>query len=67
MFLTELSPIIQELIRQPIAFTSGFCSGLLRLNLNEEPLAGWLSKQGYTNSGTDNNSDRQQPKSITIE
>lgn len=67
MFLSELSPMIQELIRQPIAFASGFCSGLLRLNLEEEPLSSWLSKQGYTNSDVGTNGDRQKPKSINIE
>jgi hypothetical protein len=70
MFLTELTPIIQKLIQQPVAFASGFASGILQLKLNEEPLSQWLEQQGY-NSGTTNNSatpnQQDQPQSIDIE
>lgn len=70
MFISELSPIVKELLQQPIAFTGGFFSGLLRLNPDDEPLAGWLSKQGYTSSS--NIDDRQNngsdgPHSISID
>jgi hypothetical protein len=69
MFLTELAPALQKLIQQPVAFASGFVSGVLHLNLNEEPLSQWLEKQGYDvvnqNSATTNNSDR--PQSIKID
>ncbi len=64
MFLSELSPVFQEFFRQPIAFSGGFCSGILKLKLNEEPLAGWLAKQGYTQ---DNNNDDNRPKTISID
>ncbi|AFZ36541.1 hypothetical protein Sta7437_3023 [Stanieria cyanosphaera PCC 7437] len=70
MFLSELSPVIQELLKQPLAFTSGFCSGLLRLDLNDEPLASWLNKQGFSNFDSNNSnhkSNQDQPQSITIE
>jgi hypothetical protein len=69
MFLSELSPIFQELIQQPIAFAGGFFSGVLRLNVSDEPLSSWLAKQGYIHTDTDDNekngSDR--PQSISIE
>ena len=69
MFLTELSPAFQKLIQQPVAFASGFISGVFRLNLNEEPLSQWLEKQGYNPAGTNatvvRNSDR--PQSIDID
>ncbi|MEM6614724.1 MAG: hypothetical protein AAF652_21280 [Cyanobacteria bacterium P01_C01_bin.72] len=69
MFLTELAPAFQKLLQQPVAFASGFISGVLHLNLNEEPLSEWLEKQGYSSTGTDaatpNNSDR--PQSINID
>jgi hypothetical protein len=70
MFLTELTPIIQKLIQQPVAFASGFASGILQLKLNEEPLSQWLEQQGY-NSGSTNNSatpnQQDKPQSIDIE
>jgi hypothetical protein len=70
MFLTELAPAFQKLIQQPVAFASGFVSGVLHLNLNEEPLSQWLEKQGYNsvgfnNSTAANKSDR--PQSIDID
>ncbi|HHP7229292.1 MAG TPA: hypothetical protein ACFCUY_00360 [Xenococcaceae cyanobacterium] len=67
MFLTELSPVFQELLRQPVAFSSGFFSGLLKLNISEEPLASWLAKQGYTPNSTINNDDNSRPKTISID
>ena len=68
MFLTELSPALQKFIQQPVAFASGFVSGVLRLNPNEEPLSQWLQKQGYSsasNNSIPQNSDR--PQSIDID
>jgi hypothetical protein len=72
MFLTELAPAFQKLIQQPVAFASGFVSGVLHLNINEEPLSQWLEKQGYDaasnnspNSSATNKSDR--PQSIEID
>ncbi|MCC0177830.1 hypothetical protein I4641_12670 [Waterburya agarophytonicola K14] len=70
MFLSELTPALQKLIQQPIAFTGGFVSGILQLKLNEEPLSQWLEQQGYNssshhNSATPNSGDR--PQSINID
>ena len=69
MFLTELQPLVQELIGQPVAFLGGFVSGALKLNLSEDPLKSWLQKQGLTDippsssSATNNN----RPQAITID
>ena len=52
MFLTELTPLAQKLLQQPIAFAGGFCSGLFKLELNQEPLSDWLNKQGYAPGAT---------------
>ncbi len=48
MFFSELSPILQELLQQPMAFSGGFFSGLLKLKLDEDPLASWLDQQGHS-------------------
>ncbi len=66
MFLSELSPMLQELLKQPIAFSGGFCSGLLKLKLEEEPLASWLSKQGYSQDNNRDDDDNR-PKTISID
>jgi hypothetical protein len=45
MFLTELSPLVQELTQQPVAFLGGLMTGLLRLNLADDPIKSWLDSQ----------------------
>ncbi len=70
MFLTELTPLAQKLLQQPIAFAGGFCSGLFKLELNQEPLSDWLSKQGYTSGATKttaSSSNGNKPQSISID
>jgi hypothetical protein len=52
MFLDELIPMAQELIQQPIAFAGGFLSGLLRLNLHEDPVKSWIDEQAGSTSYT---------------
>lgn len=52
MFLDELTPFLQEMTRQPVAFVGGFVSGLLRLDLNQEPLKDWLAQQETSGSGS---------------
>jgi len=70
MFITELAPVLQKLIQQPIAFSGGFVSGVLQLKLNEEPLSKWLAEQGYTASNTNTEASRNgsdKPQSISID
>ncbi|TAE58060.1 MAG: hypothetical protein EAZ76_06475 [Nostocales cyanobacterium] len=44
MFISELSPLFKELAQHPVSFMGGFVSGVLRLNLNEDPVKTWLNK-----------------------
>ena len=69
--MDELTPILKELTQQPIAFLGGFVSGILKLNLNDDPVKTWLQKEGAAVSPTvsdveDSNSNNG-PQSITIE
>ncbi len=65
MLFDELKPIFQELIQQPAAFMGGFFSGVLHLNLREEPWKSWLEQNGVDfNKDTD---DKDGPQSINIE
>lgn len=66
MFLDELTPVIKQLKQQPVAFLSGFVSGVLKLNLADDPLKTWLQKQGIeTPTYSANNSNS--PQSINID
>jgi hypothetical protein len=49
MFLQELIPLYEEWKKEPIAFMGGFVSGILRLDLREDPLASWLDSQKTKN------------------
>ncbi|CAK9200595.1 unnamed protein product [Sphagnum troendelagicum] len=37
-------PILKEVLKEPIAFFGGVFAGLLRLDLNEEPLREWVAR-----------------------
>ncbi|CAK9249617.1 unnamed protein product [Sphagnum jensenii] len=37
-------PILKEVLKEPIAFFGGVFAGLLRLDLNEEPLQEWVAR-----------------------
>ncbi len=67
MFLDELTPIAQELVKNPVAFAGGFVSGILRLNLNDDPVKSWLNKQSGSTISTPNASSVPGPQSIEID
>jgi len=73
MFLDELSPVLRELTGHPVAFLGGLASGLMRLNLSDDPVKSWLRQQGVTSTsdpgfgpnGSQNNGGG--PQTIAIE
>jgi hypothetical protein len=70
MFFDEIAPIVKEFAKEPIAFASGFVSGLLRLDLNEDPVKTWLERQaGFTptSSAAPQDPNDRTPQSIDIE
>lgn len=72
MFLDELSPIFKQVTQHPISFVGGLFSGLLRLNLADDPVKGWLDQQLdaniYTSSTTqEHNGKTGGPQSISID
>ncbi|KAH7663151.1 hypothetical protein IHE45_14G034900 [Dioscorea alata] len=40
----EDQPILKEVLKEPVAFMGGVFAGLLRLDLNEEPLREWVAR-----------------------
>ncbi len=72
MFLEELTPLFKEFTQHPASFMGGLVSGLLRLNLADDPVKSWLSQQTTTNtySTTTNethNGKSNGPQTISIE
>ncbi len=70
MFVTELTPLAQEVVKKPVAFLGGFVSGLLGLSLADEPVSQWLAKQGAAASTEPNSRPTPSPsgpQSISID
>jgi len=71
MFINEITPVLKELAQQPIAFLGGFVSGLLRLNLYDDPVKSWLDEQvgsaSYTSPTVEDNGKSSGPQSINID
>lgn len=70
MFMDELTPVVKQLTGYPVAFLGGFFSGLLRLNLAEDPVKHWLDQQSGSypsSSGGSSNGKSGGPQSISIE
>jgi len=72
MFLDELSPIFKQFTQHPASFMGGFFSGILRLQLADDPVKSWLNQQlgstSYTTSTTQAHNGRTSgPQSISID
>lgn len=71
MFVDELTPIFKQLAQHPASFLGGFFSGLLRLNLADEPVKNWLDQQvGYPSYGSpaqNHNGKTSGPQPISID
>jgi len=69
MFLEELKPIIEEGLKQPVTFLGGLASGLLRLDLEQDPIKGWLEQQLGTGQASSSapSSPNNGPQSISID
>ncbi|MEL6223015.1 MAG: hypothetical protein AAFR31_10295 [Cyanobacteria bacterium J06627_8] len=72
--MDELSPIMKELASHPIAFFGGLASGLLRLNLTDDPVKSWLEKRSgqpvdysSTTGTSDHSGNGSGPQSISID
>lgn len=70
MFLDELTPVFKELAGYPVAFLGGFVSGLLRLNLADDPVKSWLNQQAGASSysaTTSSTNGKNGPQTISID
>ncbi len=71
MFIDELTPIFKQLTQHPGSFLGGFFSGVLRLNLSDEPVKNWLDQKistAYTSSTPQgHNGYISGPQSISID
>lgn len=71
MFLDELTPVVREITRHPVAFLGGFFSGLFQLNLNDDPVKSWLDQQSGSSVSTSDappsSSNGSGPQSISID
>ena len=70
MFLNELTPIFKQFTLSPVSFMGGFVTGVLRLNLADDPVKSWLNQQlgaNPYNSSDIQNGRASGPQSISID
>ena len=69
MLIKELQPIAKEFIQQPLAFTGGFVSSMLKLKKTDDPLKKWLQKQGLNSCKFHEDLDEKRtgPQNISID
>jgi len=67
MFLDELTPFLRELTAQPAAFLGGLASGLLRLDLADDPVKQWLRTQGAAPTAPAAEPSDDGPQKISID
>ncbi|CAF2160358.1 UPF0426 protein At1g28150, chloroplastic [Brassica rapa] len=68
-------PILSEALKEPIAFVGGMFAGLLRLDLNDEPLKEWVTRTVEASGITEEDvggggmasSEEESPQQIEIE
>lgn len=70
--MDELSPLFNELKDHPVSFLGGFVSGMLRINLADDPVRSWLDKQAGSpsnppSSGNDSGGNGSGPQTINID
>ena len=70
--MDELSPLLKELTAHPVSFLGGFVSGVLHLNLADDPVRSWLDQQSGSSSnppspGNGSGSNGSGPQTINID
>ncbi|XP_028119071.1 UPF0426 protein At1g28150, chloroplastic-like [Camellia sinensis] len=68
-------PILKEALKEPVAFMGGMFAGLLRLDLNEDPLKEWVGRTVEASGITEDEIDtefgakpeEESPQQIEIE
>ncbi|KAJ0969986.1 hypothetical protein J5N97_022863 [Dioscorea zingiberensis] len=73
----EDQPILKDALKEPMAFLGGVFAGLLRLDLNEEPLREWVARTvessgitvegGVVEDGLGLDGEEDAPQQIEIE
>ncbi|WP_017324196.1 hypothetical protein [Synechococcus sp. PCC 7336] len=65
----EKQTMVKEILQNPIPFLGGFAAGMLRLDIEQEPLKSWLKQQGVSVSSDSDDSDEPPsgPQTISIE
>ena len=70
--MDEISPLLKELTAHPVSFLGGFVSGMLRINLSDDPVKSWLDNQSGPSSkppssGNGSGGNGSGPQTINID
>jgi hypothetical protein len=66
-FMDEIKPLLQIFSQAPVAFLGGLMAGVLRLNLTDDPLRGWLDNQTRQPAAAKASHNGQGPTRISID
>ncbi len=59
--------LLSEFFQNPIPFAAGFVAGILNVDLNQDPIKGWLEQQGVHRKETPASTSSKGPQNISIE
>ncbi|MEN9224543.1 MAG: hypothetical protein Q6M54_03635 [Thermostichus sp. DRC_bins_24] len=62
-----MNEVWKEFLSNPVPFCGGLLSGLLRLDVKQDPLRSWLESQGLVVEDGPSSGNSAGPKSISIE
>lgn len=65
--MVEMNEVWKTFLSNPVPFCGGFLSGLLRLDVKQDPLRSWLESQGLRVEEPPPSGRSNGPQSISIE
>jgi hypothetical protein len=63
----DSNSLLSEFFQNPIPFAAGFVAGLLKVDVNQDPVKGWLEQQGFQIKETSASTPSKGPQNISIE
>ncbi|KAK4479241.1 hypothetical protein RD792_014752 [Penstemon davidsonii] len=71
LFNPNQQPILKQALKEPSAFLGGMFAGLLRIDLNEDPLKEWVARtveaSGITEEQISNTTDARGEEDVPVE
>lgn len=63
----DSNSLLSEFFQNPIPFAAGFVAGILKVDVNQDPVKGWLEQQGVHMKPSSATTSSKGPQNINIE